>query len=210
MPNWTSNIIKIKHSDKSLIDAIAATETSEKGVLQHLVPCPEELNDNDLTTWSHGPEQAAREKKQADMIAKYGYKSWYDWNITHWGTKWDLCEVSYTRPDDNTIVLSCQTAWSPPTVAFDTLVEQGYEVHAMYLGEGCEYAGIYDNSDDQSYNISNGSVAARTTVPKELDDAFNIIETLEEYERENEEELTLWIKDGIEEKKKQSAEADEV
>jgi hypothetical protein len=211
MPNWTSNIIKIKHSNKSLIDAIAATETSEKGVLQHLIPCPEELNDDDLTTWGGGDEaQAAREVKQASMVAKYGFKSWYDWNIKHWGTKWDLCEVSYTRTDDNTIVLSCQTAWSPPTVAFDTLMEQGYEVHAMYLGEGCEYAGIYDNGDDQSYNISNGSVAARTTVPKELDDAFNIIETLEEYERENEEELTLWIKDGIEEKKKQSAEADEV
>lgn len=209
MPNWTSNIITIKHADPAKLDMIE-NRPEDQGVLQTLVPCPEELNDNDLTTWSHGPEQAAREKKQAEMIAKYGFKSWYDWNIKHWGTKWDLCEVDLNRLDENTIQISCQTAWSPPTVAYDTMMAQGYEVHAMYLGEGCEYAGIYDNGDDQSYDISNGSKAAAATLPKELDEAFNIVETLEEYERENEEELTLWIKDGIEEKKKLSTESEEL
>ena len=202
MPNWTDNHITIKHADKSLIDAIEATKDTDKGILSTIIPCPEELNDEDLTTWSHGPEQAAREKKQAEMVRKYGHKSWYDWNIAHWGTKWDLCEPNITRVDDNTVVITAQTAWSPPTTAFETMVERGYEVRALYCGEGPEFAGIWDNGQDDYYGTTNGSQAARATLPQELDDHFGISDTLEEYEREEEEELTLWIKDGVEDRKK--------
>jgi hypothetical protein len=202
MPNWTTNIITLKNADADKINALIQAHNSEDtGVLQHLIPCPAELNDNDLTTWSHGPEQTAREIKQAAMIEKYGFKSWYDWNIAHWGTKWDLCESDITRVDDNTVTISCQTAWSPPTTAFETLQAQGWEVRALYVGEGMEYAGIWDNGDDDYYNTTNGSKAAQAAIPQELDDAFDIVSTLEEYERENEEELTLWIKDGVEERK---------
>lgn len=200
MPNWTTNNITIKHADKALIDAIEATHESNAGVLSTIIPCPQELCDDDLTTWSHGPEQTAREQKKKDMVAKYGFSSWYDWNITHWGTKWDLCEVGYTRMDDNTIVLHCQTAWSPPIAAFDTMVSRGYEVRCLYMGEGCEYAGIYENGSDDCYDTTNGSKHAQAILPQELDKEFDIVATLEEYERENEEELTLWIKDGVEAK----------
>lgn len=202
MPNWTSNIITLKHSDASKIAAlIHAHDSEDKGVLQHLLPCPEELNDNDLTTWSHGEEQAAREIKQAEMVRKYGYKSWYDWNIAHWGTKWDLCESSITKVDDNTVTISAETAWSPPTNAFETLSEQGWEIRALYLGEGTEFAGIWEYGNDQFFGSLGDSKNAAKILPKELDDAFNIVATIEEYERENEEELTLWIKDGVEERK---------
>ena len=200
MPNWTTNVITIKHKDSTLIDAIEATEGRSDGVLQTIIPCPAELNDEDLTTWGHGPEQEARDRKKAAVKAKYGYESWYDWNIAHWGTKWDLCEVGYTRMDANTIVLHCQTAWSPPTNAFATMVDLGYEVRALYYGEGYEYAGIWDNGQDDYYNTTNGSKAARAILPQELDDAFAISDSLEEFEREEEEELTLWIKDGVEAK----------
>lgn len=133
MPNWTTNIITLKNADAAKIAAlIHAHDVEDKGVLQHLIPCPEELNDDDLTTWGGGNEaQAAREIKQASMVEKYGFKSWYDWNIAHWGTKWDLCESSIEKIDDNTVTISCQTAWSPPTNAFETLTEQGWEVRAL-------------------------------------------------------------------------------
>jgi hypothetical protein len=35
----------------------------------------------------------------------------------------------------------------------------------------------------------------------ELDDMFGISESMAEYEAENEEELTEWLKDGVEQKK---------
>lgn len=207
MPNWTENIITIKHADKALIDLIEATKNTDAGVLSTIIPCPAELCDDDLTTWSHGPEQAARDKKKAAMVEKYGYPSWYEWNIAHWGTKWDLCEPHINRIDDNTIVITAQTAWSPPTAAFETMTERGYEVRCLYCGEGPEYAGIWDNGQDDYFNTTDGSRDAAKKLPKELDDAFNIVETLEGYERDNEEELTLWIKDGVEAKKEIQAPA---
>lgn len=201
MPNWTDNHITISHPDKSLIDLIAATQDTDKGVLSTIIPCPEELCDDDLTTWSRGPEQDARDAKKAELKAKYGHESWYSWNIAHWGTKWDLCEPYIERIDDNTVVVTAQTAWNPPITAFETMKERGYSIRALYCGEGPEYAGIWNDGQDDYYNTTNGSKAARSILPKELDDQFGITETLEEYERENEEELTLWIKDGVEQRK---------
>lgn len=202
MPNWTSNSITIKHSDKAKIDLIV-DRPEDQGVLQTLIPCPAELNDDDLTTWSHGEEQAKRELKQAEMVKKYGYKSWYDWNIAHWGTKWDLCDPEIERLDDNTIVISCQTAWSPPTEAFEAMLGMGYEVRALYVGEGNEYAGIWDNGDDEYYQHFDSSEQARATLPQELDDFFGISDSIAEYEEESrrEEELYRFTVDGAEKRK---------
>lgn len=196
MPNWTSNNITVRHQDKAKIDLIV-NRPEEQGVLQTLVPCPEELKNDELTTWGHGAEEQAREELRKEMVRKYGYKSWYDWNIANWGTKWDLCDVCITRIDDNTIVIDCQTAYSPPDVAFAYMLEDGYEVRCLYVGEGYEYAGIWDNGDDDYYQDFGDSQNARATLPQELDDFFSISDSIEEYERENEEELTQWIKDGV-------------
>lgn len=203
MPNWTTNVITIKHDDKSLIDAIAATEHNGVGVLQLLLPCPAELCDDDLTTWSHGPEQAVRDAKKAAVKAKYGYESWYDWNIAHWGTKWDLCEPSLTRDGDNSIVIHCQTAWSPPLTAFMALKDQGYHIRCMYSGEGHEYAGIYEDGEDDCYSHFTTGAEARSVLPQELDDMFNIADELDEWAEENlrEEDLYRFVKEGEEAKK---------
>lgn len=204
MPNWTSNTITISHPDKALIDLIEATQSSDKGVLATIIPCPDELCDDDLSTWSQGPEQDARDKKKAELTAKYGFPSWYEWNIAHWGTKWDLCEPNITRINDNTVMISCSTAWNPPIAAFETMTARGYNVRCLYCGEGPEYAGIWENGNDQFFNTTNGSRAAAQILPKELDDEFDIVNTLIEYESEEDEELTEWIKDGVAARTKES------
>ena len=202
MPNWTTLSITMTHSDKAKIDAIV-NRPEDQGVLQTLIPCPAELNDDDLTTWSHGEEQRQREIKQQQMVEKYGFKSWYDWNIANWGTKWDLCEPDIQIIDDNTIQINCQTAWSPPVAAFETLHEQGYGIRALYVGEGYEFAGIWEDGVDDYYQDFSGSEQARATLPQELDDYFNISESLAEYEEEErmEEELYAWTKEGAEQLK---------
>ena len=202
MPNWTTLSITISHKDKAKIDMIIDRPEGQ-GVLQTLIPCPEELNDDDLTTWSHGEEQKRREAKQEAMVKKYGFKSWYDWNIANWGTKWDLCDADVQIADENTIQINCQTAWSPPIAAFETLHEQGYEIRALYVGEGYEFAGIWEDGADDYYQDFHGSENARATLPRELDDYFNISESLAEYEEEErmEEELYAWTKEGAEQLK---------
>ena len=202
MPNWCNNFIRISHQDKSLIDAIEATQGTEKGVLDTVLPCPAELNDPDLTTWSRDREDELEAKKKA-MKEKYGYESWYDWNIAHWGTKWDLCEPQITRIDDHTVEIACDTAWSPPIAAYESMLEKGYEVTAYYYEPGMCFAGIWDNGDDQCYQDWGDSVGAKATLPEELDDMFGISETQEEYEEEErrEEELYRWTVEGAEQRK---------
>jgi len=39
---------------------------------------------------------------------------WYDWRITHWGTKWDAYDCDLTERDVDMLVFSCSTAWTPP------------------------------------------------------------------------------------------------
>lgn len=202
MPNWCNNFIRISHQDKTLIDAIEATTGTENGVLATVLPCPEELNDPDLTTWSGDREEELEAKKKA-MKEKYGYESWYDWNIAHWGTKWDLCEPQITRVDDNTVEISCDTAWSPPIAAYEAMLEKGYEIEAYYYEPGMCFAGIWDNGVDDCYQDWGNSATARATLPQELDDMFGISDSLEEYEEEErrEEELYRWTVEGAEQRK---------
>ena len=180
-----------------MIDKIEEAE----GVLQALIPCPEELNDNELTT-SYGDEekQKAVEAKRAEMKDKYGYASWYDWNIANWGTKWDLCDVTKTRIDANTIQLSFESAWLPPIEAYDRLLEEDFEILAYYYEPGMCFAGIWDNGIDDCYRDWGDSKGAAATLPQELDDTFAISESQAEWEAEEEEELTQWIREGVEAK----------
>lgn len=197
MPNWCANIATLSHRDSAVIDKIEQAE----GVLQALIPCPEELNDDELTTsYVDDEKQKAVEAKRAEMKAKYGYASWYDWNIANWGTKWDLCDVAKTRVDDNTIQLNFDTAWSPPIEAYEKLLALDFEILAYYYEPGMCFAGIYDNGDDQCYSYWGDSNGAKATLPQELDDTFGISESQAEYEEEErmEEELYAFVKKGAE------------
>ena len=57
-------------------------------------------------------------QEQAEWLAKYGAKDWYDWSIANWGTKWD---VDYER-DGNTLRFEC--AWAPPITFFETVSQR--------------------------------------------------------------------------------------
>ena len=61
---------------------------------------------------------------------------WYDWNITNWGTKWEVAvpdtnnwrsteivEMGKVKEDDN-VIYRFDTAWSPPSPAIQELSSQ--------------------------------------------------------------------------------------
>ena len=47
---------------------------------------------------------------------------WYDWCVTHWGTKWDV-EDELVYEDDNVITYSFASAWGPPTEAITKAIQ---------------------------------------------------------------------------------------
>ena len=201
MPNWCNNFVELTHDDPKMIArAVNATDN----LFNEFVPCPEELNDGELTT-SYGDEakQKVVEAKKALMQKKYGYTSWYDWNIANWGTKWDACEVSVQSNSANSVSLSFDTAWSPPIAFYEQMLNLGFGVKAYYFEGGMCFAGKWEDGEDECYQDWGDSQGARDILPQDLDEMFAISESMAEYEEEErmEEELYAFVKEGAEARK---------
>ena len=205
MPNWCSNHITVRGTDpvaiKRLADAFDAGEFCGT-----VVPMPEELN---ITSGflGNGAEQAELEAKSKANLEKYGYANWYDFNVANWGTKWEIGgngDVAEIEDDGLSFSAPFESAWSPPTAVCEALVEQGFEVTLYYYEPGMGFVGKWENGCDEYYEYSGeNSKTIRAAIGDELDDMFGISESMAEYEAEQEddEELTEWIKDGVEQKK---------
>jgi hypothetical protein len=64
------------------------------------------------------------------------------------------------------------------------------------------YAGSFGEGGDEEISLEGLSADDIERDYADLDECFGIAESIREYEAENQEELTEWIKDGVEERKK--------
>lgn len=123
MPNWCENHLSIygKKDDMKEIMDVIDMGNDEYSLLNALYPTPEELNIGDV---SMNPDE-----QQIANFEKFGYKSWYDWRIDKWGTKWPESSLSvgqkYTENSDGTSVIAFnfETAWAPPIEAFSKIAK---------------------------------------------------------------------------------------
>lgn len=201
MPNWCANTLTIIHENPSMISR--AKEAFANGnLLQEFIPVPADLLNEETTThYSDVDKQQAVDELKASNRAKHGYESWYDWCVNEWGTKWDVGDGNGIQTwDDHELIVYFDSAWAPPIAAYEKLQDLGFTVYATYYEPGCAFAGIYDECGDNCYNLSGmNSNEVRDELPSELDDAFGISDSMAEYEAENEDEVTTWYKDGVEE-----------
>jgi len=200
MPNWCNNNLTLTHEDPAMI--LRAKEALDRGeFLNEFIPVPEDLKITSGFLGS-GPEQEELERQTKANVEKYGYGNWYDYCCGEWGTKWDVGGDGQTdiRPDGKMLHTYFDSAWSPPVNAYDKLVELGFGVNAMYYEGGMAYAGEYTDGSDNEINLEGMSADDIESDHPDLDEAFGISESIREYEAENEEELTAWIKDGAEKK----------
>lgn len=172
--------------------------------LEEFVPVPEALK---IVAGSVGDqdEQRKLEEDTKRNLETYGYGNWYDFCVGEWGTKWDVGEqgASDIHPDGTTLHTYFDSAWSPPVEAYAKLVDMGFGVSAMYYESGMGFAGVWEDGSDDFYEIGGmSSEEIKDNLPQEIDDAFSISENVAEWEAENAdtEELTEWLKDGIEAK----------
>jgi len=162
MPNHTDNRVILSHDDSQKIDNIYnIMNTDDTSLCQTLIPMPKALEGTEGL--SDGP-------------------NWYDWRLGHWGTKWDIYNATCERMDENTLVLTFDTAWSPPIPVYDKLVDMGFEVSARYLDEGWLYIGEYIDG----YDWSTGDVESIGTEYPDLDLEFGISDRMAEWAEENE------------------------
>ena len=207
MPNYCSNYLTLTHEDPAMI--VRAKDALERGeFLAEFIPVPEELQ---IVAGSVGNpvEQAKLEADTNRNIEKYGYGNWYDYCVNEWGTKWDVGgdgqEVDITE-DGTMLSTYFDSAWAPPTNAYEKLQDMGFGVEAMYYEPGMAFAGKWDHGSDDYYEFGSMSAdQAESEIPSDVDFAFGITESIREYERENQEDLTAWVKEGIEAKKAANA-----
>ena len=160
MPNWTANNLTLTHNDPAKLQEFCDAYNSG-GVCNHYIPQPEGLGDG-----------------------------WYDWNVRNWGTKWDFGKDEYTEAaviEDNKVVISFNTAWSPPVEFYDKLQKMKFMVYATYWEPGLAFCGIYDNGVDDCINY-----AGKEDIPDELWDEYGMadfFEDEEEFEDEEDEEV---------------------
>lgn len=203
MPNWCNNFAVIRHEDPAKISALADAFDAGR-FCDHVIPVPKDLTDT--VAGSVGEDKRAEHEAQMKRnVELYGAKDWYDFCVSRWGTKWDFGGDGYTaeRDDDNQITISFDSAWSPPTGVYGELVEQGFDVDAMYYESGMAYCGRFVNGDDNYTEIGDMSAdEVADAIDPDIDECFGITESIREYEAENEEDLHKFVREGAENKAK--------
>ena len=189
MPNWCDNQVSITGPNSVInkIEKIVNEEKDTEGLLQFMYPMPAELKG----TTADGSENK-------EMIKKYGHSDWYSWATDNWGTKWDINEFygvdrQEISDDESTISFAFSSAWAPPTGAYQEFVDKHpVSLEAKYYEGGCDFMGIWDNGDDRCYCISDSAPEGskdefwESGDGADLDDHFNITESMAEYEAEQE------------------------
>lgn len=85
-------------------------------------------------------------------LMKYGAVSWYDWRVSHWGTKWNAY-YQYSDSDDS---IGFDTAWSMPEPILERLAEICNEHDVCFEGQWVNEdwrsdSGSFESNDDVLY-----------------------------------------------------------
>ena len=190
MPNWCDNTVEIYHKDPAMLERVRSAFNEGK-LLNEFVPVPEDLHivagrvgdDSD-------PKQIQLQESEERNRGLYGYTNWYDFCVSEWGTKWAVGGDGAEAQDiPGGLMLSFESAWSPPINAYEKMLDLGFEIRAMYYEPGMGFAGIWDNGDDDLYEYGGmNSTQIAEELPEVLDEAFGISESVAMWEEENEEE----------------------
>lgn len=103
---------------------------------------------SDFLEWlkQTNPDAVTKGQRQLDCFRETGHRSWYEWNIANWGTKWGAYDFCWRSETAERLVFKFETAWSVATPILEKLAdmyqETTIEIEAIDEG-GPEYAGHY-------------------------------------------------------------------
>lgn len=135
MPNYCANILTVSGPVKDVDRFIEMAKGEDHALsLDALYPIPDDKRSDD----------------------------WYDWCVSHWGTKWDLWDVEVTthvNGDSKSVVYRFDSAWSPPDRVFDHALnggEPGYEnlyFHLAFAESGMGFIGVGEGSVEDGFAV---------------------------------------------------------
>lgn len=103
MPNWCHAELEIIGPEAE-IKSIAETELD----FEKILPTPADLLPDTYDNFG------MTESQEQANIAIYGYKSWYEWRLKNWDTKWNANNKTLKVVNPTTITAIMDTAWSLP------------------------------------------------------------------------------------------------
>ena len=193
MPNWCDNNLYISHPDPKMMEKAIDAWNSGK-FLATLVPEPDYTQVKVKPTF---PMNMATGQAKPEFVEPD--QAWWDWRLQNWGTKWDVGYQEGEYGDkaqldkEGAMFVYFNSAWSPPTDAYAKLMDMGYSIKAYYYEGGCAFCGIWQDGEEDFYNIDppegvKTSVWVRENIPKELDNEMDIADSYESFEDDEEEE----------------------
>ena len=193
MPNWCSNTLTISHKDKTMMKRVVRGY-NRNGLLREFIPIPKELTDTVSGTVGskESYEQRLLEEKQKLNRVFFGYTAWYSFCVGEWGTKWDIGhgdgyeKLTLKDIKNNTVRIGFDSAWSPPIEAYQKLYDMGFSIRAMFYEGGCCFCGIWEDGEEESYDIKGNSKWVKKNIPSEIDEEFSISFNMAEWENEEE------------------------
>jgi hypothetical protein len=196
MPNWCANTITISHPDMAMMKRVVKGYNQNR-LLDEFIPIPLELkegamNSSELMKIRNWEYKKELDKVREELNRKYfGYKDWYDYCVSEWGTKWDIgrnesSTLLMKDIKDKTLTFYFDSAWSFPLGAYEKLSDMGFSIRAMYYEGGIGFCGIWEDGQDDYYDIKGDSIWVKDNIPQEIDHEFCISESMAEWESENE------------------------
>jgi hypothetical protein len=216
MPNYCNNVVEIRGPAaqvKALVD--------HKLDFQQIHPYPPEL---DITAGREGPDDSLEQIRlvaaEKSNLKKYGHKNWYDWCVNNWGTKWNaggdnpdmMVDYDYDEDGDTVIALfQFDTAWAPPLGVLEKLMDTHPElsIECRYHEPGVGFFGVWTDGSDRCYETEQfpKSTDPFWTQHQDgllLDETFGIVESMQEYEADQETEAEKMVRELIVDRKAQN------
>ena len=216
MPNYCNNVVEIRGpaaSVKPLVD--------HKLDFMKIHPYPKAL---DITAGREGPDDSPEQKAlvaaEESNLDKYGYKNWYDWCVNNWGTKWNaggdnpdmMVDYDYDEDGDTVIALfQFDTAWAPPLGVLEKLMDTHPElsIECRYHEPGVGFFGVWTDGSDRCYETEQFPKSTHPFWTQHqdgllLDETFGIVESMQEYEANQETEGEKMVRELIVDRKAQN------
>ena len=150
MPNWCNNRVTVFSDDTESVKKIKEIFESKDSVFGKIIQEPD---------WKRLPNEKGEFPKVKQHFGKDGQlmfethefpdgkndDRWYHWNISNWGTKWDITadSVDVGYEDSEQLELTFDTAWSPPEPICARLREMFPDLSFSWFYDepGMEFAG---------------------------------------------------------------------
>jgi hypothetical protein len=143
MPNWCLNELTIEGSPKELSKLMKQVE----------------ITDSEQTS-EHYPQVISCHK----VIPRPAIKDndWYDWNISNWGSKWDLSDPvrDDSQWENGKLIYCFSTAWSPVIEVISALAKEHKKLSFTYTywEGGSDYWGEHEYKKGEETSYEGGSI----------------------------------------------------